>query len=141
LFADEVEYWMERFGLTEWGRSVAVVELDREAFASCSADGEARVARFELSGIEPKRNWSDFNIKQAALHEVLELLTYDFWPEKADDPELVSKKTGESHKIIHRLIRVLTGLREEAEGRGGAAIRPVRSNPKPDEVTCEQAFD
>lgn len=102
---------INRLGLTDWIIDFEFFELSDGREAQCKVSRAARRAALSLSSVWYDEEPTEEKIKQAAWHEVLELLLDDY-----DAIALMPSLSGEDrafevertrHAIIHRLGRVL----------------------------------
>lgn len=72
VFKAEVEKWVDLFGLQEWELTISSKKLS-DSLAQCNYNTEARCATISIAIIWD-RKITNYEIKDAAQHEVLELL-------------------------------------------------------------------
>jgi len=107
IFKREVEKWVKVLGLTDWYLDIEWENLDEETFAQCllNYNGQSAIISLNKESCQVKINTNV--IKEAAVHEVLELLLADLGAllEARDfSPDSYEKST---HKVINRLAKVL----------------------------------
>lgn len=105
-FTSEVDEWSALFNLNDWQVICQIVE-QTGSLACCSADSGGRLAVIGLApewiALEPTAT----ELSKAALHEVLELLLWDFG-ELIDDRHISSLHINSvRHAIIRRLEAVI----------------------------------
>ena len=101
VFKTEVLRWVEVFGLNDWEvrveRRPTSQMADLNYMAQCHADLEGMGATISLGAVLPDEYADEREIRNSALHEVLELLLIELDPDKRH----------ERHQAINRLIKVL----------------------------------
>lgn len=108
IYQDEVNYWLDIFGLTEWDVDF---EWDSENHicGACAYDSVAQTATFYLASHYqlPTHRDLEQDIRTTAKHEVLELLLAPInliSRGRNFDPDQLES---EVHKIINRLLKIL----------------------------------
>ena len=111
LFIQEVDSWLQRFGIFDWDIGYELTAIG-QAEASTSFCSEAHAAKFTLNSNPTEDNDAD-DVKRSALHEVLELVladlstayrrAYETEDEKHDAVEQAR------HAVIHRIQHALGG--------------------------------
>ena len=101
------EKYIKDFGLVDWERFYTFTDDMHEAMAACAADLDGRLAMMILSQkwklIEP----TDYELKQAALHEVLELLLWELCTVVKQPHATDENINSVRHAVIRRIEEVL----------------------------------
>jgi hypothetical protein len=79
IFKTEVEKWIDILGLQEWELSIRFDNIEGQPLAQVRYDVEARDATI-LLGKSWNREPTNYEIKDAAQHEVLELMLGELYP-------------------------------------------------------------
>jgi hypothetical protein len=75
IFVKHCEYWINKFGITEYEIDFQHSELD--SVARCTYDVKAKIACFQLSKFVTYDFCEQSDLNKLALHEVLHLLLAD----------------------------------------------------------------
>lgn len=141
FFASEVAHWVDALSLNDWRVAVIADCLDPEIGAKCEPDAENKQAHIFLN----KTSCSESNLKEYALHEVLELLLSPF--HKIVETFIPEDKHAKAfawnhekrHEIINRLINLLLPTRGEPKQASMAADETPAADKLPsDQPTTDE---
>ena len=108
IFKKTCQTWIEKLGLKDWHVDIIHDSIDVNNIATCTLgyNSQTAILTFNIENILEKRLKAS-EIKEVALHEVLELLLADIGclVESRNFDENIYEQT--THKIINRLIKVL----------------------------------
>lgn len=108
VFRESVNYWINRFGLTEWEVVVEHEQIGDNIQANASYSLSSKQALIRLTKVSEGDYGVNDSMKSLALHEVLHLMLADFcWiasKAKNDYDDIV---ISHEHTIINRLMRVI----------------------------------
>lgn len=109
IFQRHANVLIDKLGLADWTISFAFEDLV-DNLAECRVNRPARKAELALSlvwGLEP----TEYNLKDSAYHEVLELLLddmeYILYVKSLDEDDRAGAIARARHAIIHRLLKIL----------------------------------
>jgi hypothetical protein len=99
-FQNEVDHWVEVFGLKDWEIDVVRKDVGTDCVANCDANVAGRQATIALG-----KAWADKiderNLWLSAFHEVCELLLFTLRSHIANDDQ--PHIDGDFHAVIRRL--------------------------------------
>lgn len=109
-FKSTARKWVDTLSLHDWEIDFQFTDAEGN-IAQCRVNREGRRVTLVLSDRWYNEEPTEERIREAALHEVLELLLDDLWfvfgHEIDEDARKCAEMTRASHAVIHRLQRVL----------------------------------
>jgi hypothetical protein len=107
-FSEAVQYWVCRFGLSEWNVVVEHEQIGDNVQANASYEPKSKQALVRLTKSAEGDYGFQPDMKALALHEVLHLLFSDFcWVAAKAKDDYADVVQSHEHAIINRLVRVI----------------------------------
>jgi len=113
LFRKECEYWVNKFNLNDWRVAYRfdddydTWDVDARAVIKVDPEMSTRIAVIWLNMEWNSEELNEFNLREAAFHEVLELRLWSF-RKMAEMPFPIGRIMID--KEVHIIIRILEGL-------------------------------
>jgi hypothetical protein len=105
-FSSSVNYWMNKFGITEW--EYEIIHKQTDAAARTTYNNKSKLACFQLTKSIDYDFCGQSDMNKLALHEVLHLLLADFGyaidETKSYDSDLA---IAHEHAVVMRLMKAL----------------------------------
>jgi len=106
-YTEYCEEYIDVFGLREW--EVLCMSQEMDSLAACSGDRDGRMAILLLAKEWKAVKPDEAGLRDAALHEVLELLLWDLCALLKDPRTSEEEINAVRHAVIRRLEYVLKG--------------------------------